>query len=150
MIDRARDYMKANPWIGWALFFALLVVGVALYFLRGRSAGVYSPESMREMLTIRYTDTDEVEKIPRGRLDKMLRGTGDTLDPAKGIINPKTGKPTGFLVDEDEWSAMIQRINAEKAAARATNASAKSAPRPQQPLPVDPAKPAEPGGSPPK
>lgn len=91
----------------------ILALSAVTIFMQNRGDSPYSPESMTEMLTIRYTDTNEVERIPRGRLDKMLRGRTN-FDPAEGIINPKTGKPTGFLVDEDEWTAMLARIKADK------------------------------------
>jgi hypothetical protein len=130
-----RDLLNKYPWLGWVIAGLLLGLSVWLYFARSRGSGDYDPESMKEMLTVRYTDTDEVEKIPRGRLDQMLRRSGDSLDPTKGIINPKTGKPTGFLVDEDEWTTMIERINREKDALRqaAGGRNVKIAPRNETP-----------------
>ena len=154
MLSSARDYMAKNPWVGWALFFALLCVGITVYFLRSKESGQYTPESMKETLTIRFTDTDKVIKIPRGRLDKQLRGMGDTLDPTQGIINPDTGKPTGFLVDDKEWSGMIERINAEKAEVRnrgtAGTKTGKAVPRPQPALSEEAKKVIESGGAKPK
>ncbi len=44
----------------------------------------------------------------------QLPSTGDTATctcSQEGIINPKTGKPTGFPFDKDEWSEWIARIN---------------------------------------
>ncbi len=129
-----RDLLSKYPWLGWAIAGLLFALTLWLIF-RPRNAGEYDPDRMKDMLTIRYTDTDEVEKIPRGRLDQMLRRSGDNLDPTKGIINPKTGKPTGFLVDEDEWSSMIERINREKSQIRhESGAKSRVLPRKETPL----------------
>ncbi|HEX2839091.1 MAG TPA: hypothetical protein VHN77_13295 [Phycisphaerales bacterium] len=126
-----RDLLNKYPWLGWVIAALLLGVSIWLYLARTSGADAYDPESMKEMLTIRYTDTDEVERIPRGRLDQMLRRSGNSIDPKQGIINPKTGKPTGFLVDEDEWTQMIERINQEKEAIRQeSGGKARIAPRP--------------------
>jgi len=141
MLTRLRDVMAKNPWIGWVLALLLLGVSVGLYFLRTRGDSPYSPDRMKEMVTIRYTDTNEVEKIPRGRLDVMLRRSGGKLDPSKGIVNPKTGQPTGFLEDSDAWEEMVNRINAEaEAAAAAAKASGKREMRPVAREAIDPSR----------
>ena len=119
MFDKFREAMAVKPWIGWVVALFILAIAAAVFFMRGRSESVYSPDRMKEILTIRYTDTDEVVEVPRGRLEKMMREGGSSLDPSQGIINPKTGKATGFLVDADDWKEMVARINQEKEAARA-------------------------------
>ncbi len=122
MIDKVREWLAKNPSTGWVLALLIAVASVGLYYFRsGGESDVYSPESMREELTVRFTDTGETIKIPRGRLDRMLRDR-KTLDPAEGITNPATGKPTGFLVDEDEWSGMLNRIKTERDAFRSGQA----------------------------
>ncbi|MFO0831947.1 MAG: hypothetical protein U0637_08890 [Phycisphaerales bacterium] len=137
-----RSILEKYPWLGWALAGLLLGLSIWLYFARTRGATEYDPDSMKEMLTIRYTDTNETEKIPRGRLDQMLRRSGDQIDPSKGITNPKTGQPTGFLVDEDEWSKMIDHINRDKSEAKAASGGkARVVPQPaprQTPAPPTP------------
>src|SRR2546423_986391 len=119
MLGGFRSFLNKSPWAGWALAGVLLCVAV-FFYIRSRSAGAdpYSPARMQEMVTIHYTDTDEEETIPRGRLDKELRQQGDHLDPSKGIINKKTGKPTGFLIAKQDWDEMIARINTEKEEAK--------------------------------
>ncbi|HYF15034.1 MAG TPA: hypothetical protein VD971_08200 [Phycisphaerales bacterium] len=126
MLDGIRDSMARKPWIGWTVAGVLLVLAVALWVTRRSGESPYSPERMQEELTVRFTDTDEVVKIPRGDLDRELRRRGDRVDPSQGIINPKTGKATGFLVDEDEWTSMVDRINKQKAAIRASTGNAGS------------------------
>jgi hypothetical protein len=114
-----RDFIQKRPWLGWGV--AIVVLAFAIWnTLRGPSGGsVYSPESMREMVTIKFTDTGDEIEIPRGRLDKELRGRGSTVDPAQGLTNPKTGQPTGFPYDKRDWQGMIERINKEKSAIQA-------------------------------
>jgi hypothetical protein len=125
MLAGVREFLNKKPWIGWVL--AIVFLGVSTYFFyRSRSSGVdpYSPSRMTEMVTIRFTDTEDEITIPRGRLDKELRQQADHLDPSKGYINPKTGKPTGFLFNKPEWDEMIARINKEREEAKAHPGSA--------------------------
>jgi hypothetical protein len=118
MAGGVREFINKSPWMGWA--FAVLLLGATIFFfMRSRSnADPYSPDRMKEMVTIRFTDTDDEITMPRGTMDKELRRSGDKLDPSKGITNPKTGKPTGFLVDKDDWEAWVARINKEKEEAK--------------------------------
>jgi hypothetical protein len=119
MLAGVRTFLNKSPWIGW-VFAGLLLCASIFFYFRSRSAGAdpYSPQRMTEMVTIRFTDDDSEITMPRGRLDKQLRQSGDHLDPTIGITNPKTGKPTGFLVAKDDWDAMIARINKEKEEAK--------------------------------
>jgi hypothetical protein len=135
-MDRFRDWLVKNPWAGWVLAGLILVSAVGLYFFRTSGSGdTYSPDSMREELTVRFTDIGDTMKIPRGRLDRMLRDR-KTFDPAEGITNPATGKPTGFLVDEDEWNGMLNRIKTERAAFQSGEAGGSPlGGRPAQPPP---------------
>ncbi len=118
MFQNLREFMNKKPWVGWLV--AVVFLGASVFFfIRSRSSqDPYSPNRMTEMLTVHFTDTDEEITIPRGRLDKELRAQNNPLDPSKGITNPKTGKPTGFLVDKEEWDAWVARINKEKAEAK--------------------------------
>lgn len=138
MINKTREFIAKNPWAGWVVAAAIAGLAVGLYFYRSKSGNdIYSPDSMTEMLTIRYTDTDDIEKIPRGRLDKMIRER-KTLDPSEGLINPKTGKPTGILVNEKDWNEMFERIKREKSQAKE---EAKTGGSPFGPVQKTPAKP---------
>lgn len=114
-----RESLNQKPWISWAI--ALVAIGAAGYmYVRsaGGGKGSYGLDRMTEMVTIKYADTGDEEQIPRGRLEKMLRTQGDKLDPTKGLINPKSGQPTGFIFDKSDWEETIARINREKEAAR--------------------------------
>ncbi|MBI1189159.1 MAG: hypothetical protein GC200_00535 [Tepidisphaera sp.] len=126
-----REVINKKPWLGWTLAGVLFAVMVYMFVRGGRNTDPYSPERMTEMVTIRFADTGDEMTIPRGRMDKMLRERGSSLDPNEGIINPKTGKPTGFLFNKKEWDEWVKRINDEKAAAK-TNSGKTVAPVPRE------------------
>lgn len=121
MINQIREFINKRPWLGWVV--ALLMVGVSAFvYMRRTSAGdAYSPDRMREVVTIRFADTNDEITMTRGKLDQELRRRGDKLDPNEGVVNPKTGKPTGFPFDKSEWEKTIARINEEKAEIRSTS-----------------------------
>ncbi len=120
-----REEMSKKPWLGWAVAGVLLVVAIVIYVRRTGNSDPYSPERMTEMVTIKFTDTGDEMEIPRGRLDKELRGRSD-LSPGAGVINPKTGAATGFPFNKKDWESWIARIQKEKADAKAA-APAKAA-----------------------
>ncbi|MFZ4574489.1 MAG: hypothetical protein ACOYN0_08835 [Phycisphaerales bacterium] len=141
-MNMVRELLAKNPWIGWIFAVMFLGLAVFIYFKRSGSDDPYSPDRMVELVTIKFVDTGDEIQIPRGRLDKELRGRGGSLNPEEGIINPKTGKPTGFPFDKDEWSEWIARINKDKTDAGA--ASQNKVVRPTSPAPPDAAKPVTP------
>jgi hypothetical protein len=106
-----REFLAKSPWIGWAV--ALVFMGIAGWLIvSGASGGgsKYIPERMQEKVTIKFTDTGETLEMYRGDLEKEVRQRSDGLDKTKGIINPKTGQPTGFPYNPDDWDGMIDRI----------------------------------------
>ena len=131
-MNAIREFLQKSPWAGWVFAGLIFIAAVYLYFARTRGSDPYTPDRMREMVSIKFADTGEVIEMPRGRLDKEIRGRGDKVDPAVGIINPKTGQPTGFLFDSAEWTRMIERINKEKSSVRdkAGGKTITSVPRP--------------------
>ncbi len=139
-----RETLNKSPWIGWTLAFVLLAASAYLYFTRGSDVNAYNPERMREFVTVKYADTGETEKMPRGKFERALREANKgQLDGSKGLVNPKTGQPSGFLFDKDDWDTTIARINeerkrlqgdAEKAATKSTPLPMKgAAPSPEMP-----------------
>jgi len=113
-----REFLKKNPWLGWVLCVVLLGVSAWRWF-GGSGGSPFSPDRMQEMVTIKYTDTGDTAEMPRGRFEKMLRDAGTKLDPNQGLINPKTGKPTGFLFNQREWEEAVGRVNEAVDRARA-------------------------------
>lgn len=110
-----REFLNARPWIGWAFSGVLLVVCAYILYARMNPAGdEYSGDRMMQMVTIKYTDTGKEEQMPRGRLIKMLLDQGGAIDMTKGIINPETKAPTGFIYDKAEWEALVKQLNADR------------------------------------
>lgn len=115
-MNRIRQFMRDKPWIGWVVaLFALAGAGVII-FKQQTTTGMYDPESMTQIITIKFLDTGDEVEIPRGRVDTMLREQqSGVVDPSKGLLNPKTGQPTGFPIDKRNWDAWIKRINEDRA-----------------------------------
>lgn len=127
-MNRIRDFMNRSPWLGWVFAAVMLGVSVAIFLKLDGSGDTYSPERMTEDVTIRFSDTGDEITMPRGRFEKELRMRGSAIDPSKGIVNPKTNEPTGFLFNKAEWDETVARLNSEReGVAGATQAAPKSA-----------------------
>jgi hypothetical protein len=119
-----RSHAAKKPLLGWAVAAVCVGLTVVLWVRRGSTEDFYSPDRMQEMVTIKFTDTGDEIEMPRGRLDRELRRSGGVLDPSKGVVNPKTGQPTGFPFNKNEWEQWIKRINEERAAVQAATPAA--------------------------
>lgn len=111
-----RQQLNDKPWIGWCVAGVILVVAVVVYFARSSNSSMeYGQEYMTQMVTVKFADTGEEMELPRGRFEKMLRDSaGGELDATKGLINPKTNQPTGFLFNKSDWDKTVERINRER------------------------------------
>ncbi len=140
-----RELLNKSPWMGWALAGVLLLLAGYLYLSRGKNTVAYSPDSMKEMVTIKFADTGDEILMPRGRFERQLReGAQGTLDASRGLINPKTQQPTGFLFNKSDWDETIARINKERKEAGTVGQSVQSVRRDDAPV----AKPADGAGTP--
>ncbi len=106
-----KDFFKKGSWVSWAICAVLLLATAWLWWDRSVHESPFTPERMKEEVSIKYTDTGDVVTMPRGRFEKLLRDPGTKLDPGKGLINPKTGQPTGFLYSQREWEEAVKRVN---------------------------------------
>jgi len=113
MIQKLRKFINSKPWLGWALASVFLIGAIVMYYSLSNRGGKYGAERMGEQVTIRCSETGDEWTITRGLLEKALRGRGETVDPNEGLVNPKTGRPTGFPIDST-WKETIDRINKEK------------------------------------
>lgn len=114
-MEKIRQFMREKPWAGWLVALVILALAAVIILRQNQSQGRFAPANMQEIITIKYMDTGDEERIPRGRVDKMLRDQqSGVIDPNKGLINPKTGQPTGFPIDKDDWEAWIKRINDDR------------------------------------
>lgn len=135
MFGSVRDFLNKSPWLGWLLAALLLAVSIWLYTRGSRGSDPYSPERMQESIVIRFTDTNDEITMTRGKLDRELRRSGSVLDPAKGVVNPKTGQPTGFPFNKSEWDSTIARINQEKEMYRSGTGTGAAPTAPPAPAP---------------
>lgn len=109
-----REFLNSKPWLGWVIAAVFLVISLTLYFGIGGRGGTYSVERLSEQVTIKCSETGEEWTMTRGVMERELRMRTGTLDTAQGVINPKTGKPTGFPFKKSEWEETIARLNKEK------------------------------------
>lgn len=112
-----REAIAKKPWMGWAIAGVLFAAAIYIYMSRSSGSNVqYGQEYMTKMVTVKFADTGDEMELPRGRFEKMIRESSQgALDPTKGIINPKTNQPTGFLFSKSDWDETIARINKERA-----------------------------------
>ena len=110
-----REQLNARPWLGWAFAGAVLVAAFFMYLrMRPSDEGALSGDSLTEEVTVKFTDTGETVTMLRGRLTRELLGKNGKIDPTEGIVNPKTGKPSGILVSDKQWKKLVAEINALK------------------------------------
>ncbi|MBL8887225.1 MAG: hypothetical protein JNK16_11225 [Phycisphaerales bacterium] len=113
-MDSIRNLLQ-KPAVGWSV--AGLAILVALWFFwQGMFAkGTYDLSRMTEKVTIRFADTGDEMVLTRGEFEEQLRRMGQDLKADQGIVNPKTGKPTGILVAARDWQETVNRLNQERA-----------------------------------
>jgi hypothetical protein len=129
-----RDEINQRPWLGWILAGVATLVAVYFVFFARPRGGVYTPDQMTQIVTIRFTDTGDTIDIPRGRLISDMILQGGPIDPTRGVVNPKTGQPTGFPFNKADWEAMIEQLNREIRAAKGPGTKAdQKAPTPKAP-----------------
>jgi hypothetical protein len=111
-----RAQLEARPWLGWILAVVAIAAAVlmGLRSMRGSDASL-SSNRMAETVTIRFTDTNETVTMTQGELARTLIMRGGTIDGTKGIPNPKTGQPTGFLENRQAWEQIVNDLNKELA-----------------------------------
>ena len=105
-----RSFLQSRPMLGWGL--AALLMLFAAVMLYTRLASKSESEQLTETVTIRCSETGETWPVLRGVMEKELYLRSYPLDPNQGLMNPKTGKPTGFPADA--WKQTVDRINAER------------------------------------
>lgn len=114
MLHKIKDLFDRSPRTGWLLALLFLVGGVLLFVRLRAAPGMYSYEHMTQDVRIRCAESGEEWTVKRGQMERDLLMRAGQLNPAEGLINPKTGKATGFPVNE--WQETIDRLNEEKAA----------------------------------
>lgn len=115
-----RKFMQNNPMAGWVVA-AVLMLAAALAIWRQFVRSTETTE-LTEMITIRCVETGKEWKVPRGVMEKELYLRDFPVDANKGLINPDTGKFTGFPVDA--WKETVERVNAERSQVEKAGSSA--------------------------
>jgi len=72
----------------------------------------YTHERLTEEVTLKCRETGFEMTIPRGRMEQMLWDRPAPIDPALGLTNPETGRPTMF--PKSEWEQTVRRINDDR------------------------------------
>jgi hypothetical protein len=114
MLRRIKDMLDRSPRTGWLLALMFLVAGVLLFVRLRASPGTYSYERMTQDVRVRCAETGEEWIVKRGRMESELLRRQGQINAAEGLTNPKTGKATGFPINE--WQETIDRLNGEKEA----------------------------------
>lgn len=116
-MNRLRTLLQ-SPTIGWSAAGLCLLLALFLLFRSVFSSSPYDLSKLSEVVTVRFTDTNDEITLTRGEFEKQLREVQGVLTKEKGILNPKTGQPSGILVATREWTETVNRINQEKEWAR--------------------------------
>ncbi|HLO42470.1 MAG TPA: hypothetical protein VK176_15715 [Phycisphaerales bacterium] len=113
-MEKVRNFINQNPWLGWVVAGAILVVSIFIYnSLSGRN-DPYSVDRLSEMVTLKCSETGYEWEMTRGEMELQLRQRRGMSNPNEGILNPQTGKPTGFPFSKSDWEETIKRLNAER------------------------------------
>ena len=118
MLQKLREMLDRSPRVGWLLALLFLVAGVLLFVRLRTSPGTYSYERMSQDVRVRCSETGEEWTVMRGSMEKELLARRGKIDSSQGLTNPKTGRPTGFPINE--WQETIDRLNREKEALAAS------------------------------
>ncbi|MEQ8771128.1 MAG: hypothetical protein RIB60_11540 [Phycisphaerales bacterium] len=110
-----REVINSKPWLGWAVAGVAIAIGA---FVLIRNLTTQEPDSVErrsQEVTIRCTETGTEWTMNRGEFERLLMTIPGEIDPSKGIPSPYAeGRLTGVLVDKDDWTEAVERINAAK------------------------------------
>jgi hypothetical protein len=106
--------LLSKPAVGWSVAGIAILIAGAMFFRSLFASSTYDLGTLSQEVTVRFMDTGDEIKLPRGEFEKQLRMVTGNLTKDTGIPNPKTGKPTGVLVATREWEETVDRINAER------------------------------------
>jgi hypothetical protein len=104
-----------KPAVGWSVAGLAILFSLWLFWRGMFARGTYDMARMTEKVTIRFADTGDEVELTRGEFEEQLRRLGQDLKADQGILNPKTGKPTGILIAAREWQETVNRLNQERA-----------------------------------
>lgn len=110
-----RETMSEKPWIAWVISGVCLATAA---FVLIRPTARSAPDTVERLsgnVVIRCTESGEEWEMNRGQFEQMLLTANGLIDPEAGIPSKfAEGRPTGVLVNKDEWQETVARINAMK------------------------------------
>lgn len=104
----------SKPVVGWSVAGVAILLALVMLWRSLTGSNPYDTSRLAETVTVRFTDTDDEVKLLRADFERQLRSSPGKLTTSSGIVNPKTGKPTGILVATREWDEVVNRINEER------------------------------------
>lgn len=113
-MDSVRNLLQ-KPAVGWSVAGVAILVALWFFWQGVFGKGTYDLARMTEKVTIRFADTGDELVLTRGEFEEQLRRLGQDLKADQGIVNPKTGKPTGIMIASKEWQETVNRLNQERA-----------------------------------
>lgn len=113
-MEKLRKFVNERPWLGWVVAVAMLGVSLFIYQNLSGANDPYSVDRLSEMVTLKCSETGHEWEMTRGEMELQLRQRQGMAKPTDGIVNPQTGKPTGFPFSKSDWEATITRLNAER------------------------------------
>lgn len=118
-----REFINRQPMLGWAVAVVVALIATMMFL---RNLGASETSELSQDVTVRCRDTGKEWKMRRGVMEKELMMRPYPVNPDEGIINPDTGKPTGFPVDD--WKLTVDRVNSSRAPLAEKQVPKKSAP----------------------
>jgi len=110
-----REILNDKPIIGRTITVVALAVAGFLIIRTLTNKEPDSIERRSETVTIRDTETGDEWTMNRGQFERLLLLHNGLIDANGGIPSQfSDGRPTGILVDKDDWQETVSRINSMK------------------------------------
>ena len=110
-----RETLQEKPAVAWVISGACVAIAAFVLNRGGRDSAPDSVERRSQMVTIRCTETGKEWEMNRGQFERMLLTADGLIDPNAGIPSEfAEGRLTGVLVDKNDWTQTVVRINAMK------------------------------------
>jgi len=110
-----RDTLNQKPMVAWTIAAVAIAVAGFMVLRSGSSNVPDSVERRSQMVTIRDTETGDEWTMNRGQFERLLLLQQGRIDLNGGIPSKfSDGRPTGVLVDKNDWEQTVKRINTLK------------------------------------
>jgi hypothetical protein len=127
-----REFINKQPALGWGLAALAGLIAVFTFF---RNIQLDETSELTQLVTIKCSETGKEWKMVRGAMEKELMMRPYPVNPDEGLVNPDTGKPTGFPIDD--WKLSVDRCNTMRAPLAEADKQRTSKPAPSTKPPAD-------------